>query len=161
MADLKSFGRSLRLPNFDYSEKNAYFITFCTKNRESILSQIIPAVDETKQSEILLTPIGEIVQSAIVQIPRHYPSVEVYQYAIMPNHVHLLLIMISDHGPKLGRIIQQLKGYITKHHGHPLWQEKYYDHIIRDEADFFTKSQYIENNPAKWAEDEYNPHTHP
>ncbi|MGN0540943.1 MAG: hypothetical protein ACI4IZ_04865, partial [Acutalibacteraceae bacterium] len=36
-----------------------------------------------------------------------------------------------------------------------LWQNKFYDHIIRDEDDYLTKAQYIENNPAKWIEDKY------
>lgn len=36
-----------------------------------------------------------------------------------------------------------------------LWQNKVYDHIIRDEDDYLTKAQYIENNPAKWIEDKY------
>lgn len=36
-----------------------------------------------------------------------------------------------------------------------LWQNKFYDHIIRDEGDYLTKAQYIENNPAKWIEDKY------
>ena len=38
--------------------------------------------------------------------------------------------------------------------GSVLWQNKFYDHIIRDEDDL-TKAQYIENNPAKWIEDKY------
>ena len=36
-----------------------------------------------------------------------------------------------------------------------IWQRSYYDHIIRNEADYLEKSDYIINNPAKWAEDEY------
>lgn len=39
--------------------------------------------------------------------------------------------------------------------GIPVWQRSYYDHIIRDEADYHRVWQYIDTNPAKWAEDEY------
>ena len=76
-------------------------------------------------------------------------------YVIMPNHVHLLVRFTENCCPKLGQIIQQLKGAVTKQCGTPIWQEKYYDHVIRDEADYMTKYQYIQNNPAKWLEDEY------
>lgn len=39
--------------------------------------------------------------------------------------------------------------------GQRLWQPSFYDHIIRDETDYLTKWNYIETNPARWAEDEY------
>ncbi len=34
-----------------------------------------------------------------------------------------------------------------------LFQRSFYDHIIRNELDYQTKWQYIDNNPAKWCED--------
>jgi REP element-mobilizing transposase RayT len=36
-----------------------------------------------------------------------------------------------------------------------LWQRNYYEHIIRDEDDYFRIVDYIENNPLKWNEDQY------
>ena len=76
----------------------------------------------------------------------------------MPNHIHILLRLSSENGPSLGRIIQQMKGHVSKQIGKPIWQEKYYDHVIRDENDFLTKYKYICDNPAKWLEDEYYHH---
>jgi len=36
-----------------------------------------------------------------------------------------------------------------------LWHRGYYDHVIRNEADFLRIWTYIDANPAKWADDEY------
>jgi len=36
------------------------------------------------------------------------------------------------------------------------WQLKYWDHIIRDENDYFRILNYIKNNPGKWGEDKFN-----
>lgn len=36
-----------------------------------------------------------------------------------------------------------------------IWQRSYYDHIIRDDEDYFKIWKYINNNPAKWLEDKY------
>jgi hypothetical protein len=36
-----------------------------------------------------------------------------------------------------------------------MWQTSYHDRIIRDEEDYLTKWQYIDENPVRWAEDEY------
>ncbi len=34
-----------------------------------------------------------------------------------------------------------------------IWQRNYYEHIIRDEQSYQRISEYIINNPAKWADD--------
>ena len=36
-----------------------------------------------------------------------------------------------------------------------LWQRSYFDHVIRNEADYLRIWQYTGDNPAHWAEDEY------
>lgn len=144
-----------RLSEYDYSSIGAYFVTICTKNRIPYLSEIAVGTSIARPPEVNLKPSGKIVDAAIQQIPAHYPGVQVDQYVIMPNHIHILLQLTEADCPRLERIIQQFKGYVTKQCGKSIWQDKYYDHVIRDENDYLTKYQYIENNPAKWAEDEY------
>ncbi|KAB2858962.1 MAG: hypothetical protein F9K09_04120 [Flavobacteriales bacterium] len=36
-----------------------------------------------------------------------------------------------------------------------LWQRNYYEHIIRNEQSYQTITEYIINNPAKWADDKF------
>ena len=36
-----------------------------------------------------------------------------------------------------------------------LWQRNYHEHIIRNEPSYQTISEYIINNPAKWADDKF------
>ena len=36
-----------------------------------------------------------------------------------------------------------------------LWQRGYYDHIIRNQLDYDTIWQYIDENPAKWPHDQF------
>ena len=52
--------------------------------------------------------------------------------------------------------MRSLKALITKTIGENIWQTSYYDHIIRNESDYLEKCRYIEENPAKWVDDEYN-----
>jgi REP element-mobilizing transposase RayT len=35
-----------------------------------------------------------------------------------------------------------------------IWQTNYYDHIIRDEADYARIVDYIKQNPIQWEQDE-------
>ena len=56
-------------------------------------------------------------------------------------------------------IIGAYKSAVTKHArrlGYRFaWQSRFYDHIIRDEKSFYTISNYIINNPAKWTDDKF------
>ena len=53
------------------------------------------------------------------------------------------------------RIIKALKGLVTREAGHRVWQDNYHEHIIRDDNDFLLHWRYIDQNPARWNEDEY------
>ena len=37
-----------------------------------------------------------------------------------------------------------------------IWQRNYYEHIIRDEQDYYEKWDYIDKNPQNWEENEHN-----
>ena len=57
--------------------------------------------------------------------------------------------------PTISNVINQMKGYVTKQIGYSIWQKLFHDHIIRDDAEYQRICQYIEENPARWNEDEY------
>ena len=142
-----------RLPDYDYSTTNAYFITICANDHKNLFWLPVGATIGRPQ----LSVCGRIILQNIQLISRHYPAVTVDHYVIMPDHIHLLLQIHADGGrsmiaPTVSRIIKQFKGIVTKQIGRSIWQKGFYDHIIRDENDYFAKRQYIEENIAKLAE---------
>ena len=148
-----------RLEAFDYASDGTYFITICTENRKCILSRITVGATIGRPPEVAPTKIGQCVNDAIISISSHYAGVFVDRYVIMPNHVHLLL-RIDNGGrpmaaPTVSRIINHTKGFVSKQCGISVWQKGFYDHIIRDERDYLIRAKYIEDNPAKWMEDDY------
>ena len=94
------------------------------------------------------------MQTAIENIPSIYPNVSVDHYVIMPNHVHMILVL-SDSQTSVPVIINQLKRNATKQIGYSIFQRSYHDHIIRNQADYEKIWEYIEDNPRKWNEDTY------
>jgi putative transposase len=61
----------------------------------------------------------------------------------------------------VGAIVRGYKSSVTKQLGlmgfdEKLWQRNYYEHIIRDEKAYHNISEYIINNPAKWAGDKFH-----
>ncbi|MBR4474452.1 MAG: transposase [Oscillospiraceae bacterium] len=135
------------MKDYDYATNAYYYLTVCTKNRECILSEI--SVDKQSNAVVKLTPYGEIAESFLRSIPG------IDKYVIMPNHIHM--IIHKTNGKSLVSDIRSFKGLTTKKIGKSIWQNYYYDHIIRDEEDYLIKWNYIDSNPGKWSEDEYNP----
>ena len=158
---------------YDYSQPGCYFITICTKEKKKILSEIEDVPFEFSDGNgkskvgaaigrpprIQLTRYGKIVEEAIRNIPKCYTEVDVDKYVIMPNHVHMILIIKSDENgrpmaaPTIATVINQFKGYVTKKAGKTIWQKLFHDHIIRNEKDYQKIWMYIELNPPYWKRD--------
>ena len=79
-----------RLENYDYISCGAYFITVCTLERRNYFWKNVGAIIDRPQ-DVELSPYGEIVNEAISNISSVYPALSVEGYAIMPNHIHILL----------------------------------------------------------------------
>jgi len=152
--------KNIRLTEYNYQTPGAYFVTVCTKDRCSIFWENVGA-SIARPQEIKLTACGVWAKEAVESIEEKYPAISVEAYVIMPNHIHLLLqIHAHEDGramlaPTLSIVVQQMKGFVTKKVGYTLWQKGFYDHVIRNEKDFWEISEYIQNNPIKWIEDEF------
>ena len=149
-----------RLKGYDYSWNGAYFVTFCTKERRHLLSRIVVGPDALIGPQLELSPHGKLVDESIQSAVLAYPNVEIPCYVIMPNHVHLMVVIepngpMGASGPTLGMVIRGIKTKVTRAIGHSIWQDKFYDHIIRNGEDYLQTCHYIDSNPAKWQEDEY------
>lgn len=163
-----------RLKGFDYSTPTAYFVTICTQGRRCILSTIVGA-SIARPPTNTLTDVGKIVDVAIQAIPNHYPSVRVDKYVIMPNHLHMILHICTaadgramlaptnaseSQNPNapptnisISKIVQHLKGIITKQLDSSIWQKSFHDHVIRSEHDYRMIWEYIDGNPFNWTDD--------
>ena len=149
----------MRLQKYNYAEDVPYFITVCTDNRKCILSELAEPVPGSIQ--LHLTELGNVAETTLLELAENYGFL-IYTYVIMPNHVHIL-ISPGKSGMTVGRYIGAWKSLVAnrwvkictaegKIMG-KLWQRDFYDHIIRNEADFAEKWEYIRANPYKWHED--------
>ena len=152
-----------RLNGYDYSSNGAYFLTFCVKGRHEMLGQIVGR-DAPGAPFMRLSEYGIIIKKEIEETHLHYTNIIVDNFVIMPNHVHMILILSNDDGaPRAARptnalvpnLISIMKKKTNKKYGFSMWQTSYHDHIIRNEADYQRIFQYIEENPIKWQEDRY------
>ncbi len=147
-----------RLKDYEYNQNGAYFITICTKDRRRILSHIVGAGSPRPK----LSEYGIIANRWIQKIPQKYENVSLDHFVIMPDHIHLLLIIENNGGqgnpaPTVGAMMGWLKYQITKECnqtvnglGESIFQRSYYDHVLRNEQDYYETWEYIENNPKSW-----------
>lgn len=150
--------------NHDYGAAWIYYVTLVTEGRNNYLSKIISG----NTAKINLSKIGLIANQYWLDIPKHYPFVQLDEYVIMPNHIHgLLYFNKPEHeyriqkpntfGPQsmnLAAVIRgyksALKTYATTNEVPFGWQPRYYDSVVRSEEDLNKIRSYIRSNPAKW-----------
>ncbi|MDP2885877.1 MAG: hypothetical protein Q8P51_12750, partial [Ignavibacteria bacterium] len=77
-----------RLVGHDYSQPGEYFVTMCTKDREDLFGEITGG-------EMKLNEVGEIAVKCWKEIPRHYPSIKLDEFVVMPNHVHGIIVVVG------------------------------------------------------------------
>jgi len=80
------FHKSIRLKGYDYTRPGSYFITLCTGHHQALFGDII-------DGEMILNEWGRIIKDYIDKIPDHYANVEIDRYVIMPNHVHMIVVL--------------------------------------------------------------------
>lgn len=148
--------KTTRIKDYDYSTPGKYFITVCTKDKKQLLSKIIVGEGFHALPQNKLTLIGMEVEKSIQYINENYVGANVEKYVIMPNHIHLIVVLDNTGGrgnPPLQKIIGQLKSYTTNKFGNVLWQRSYHDHVIRGEKDYQKIWEYIDTNVIKWKND--------
>ncbi|MBL0051771.1 MAG: transposase [Bacteroidetes bacterium] len=108
---------SARLQTWDYASDGFYFITICTKNRKHFFGEIVDGPPSsatsvfpvetpnlgvstastpasTPSTQIMqLTEIGKLAEKFWMEIPEHFPFIELGNFVVMPNHTHGILII--------------------------------------------------------------------
>ena len=113
--------------------------------------------------DVRLSRYGEIAQKYILSGNR-IPGVTVDKYVIMPNHIHLILLLEatatagtsrapSPTNAVIPHFVSTLKRFCHRDFGKKIFQRSYHDHVIRNEASYQKIWQYIDYNPTLWQED--------
>ena len=182
----KRHRRSIRLPEYDYSQPGAYYVTIVAWQRECRFGEVA-------NGNMVLTKYGLVAKQQWEKLPKRFPNIELGAFVIMPNHMHGIIVITdgssrdtagkrNDHDgassrraptreqfqkPVKGSVPTIIRSYksavsyrINLMRGTkdiPVWQRNYWEHVIRNEKDLQNKTDYIDANPILWAEDDENP----
>ena len=128
--------RPRRLDGFDYLGPHRYFLTFCTRARSPVFAD------------------AAIADFAITQFHRTAArhAFEYLAYCLMPDHVHLLVegLATDAYLPRFMKSAKESSGRsYFRRAGSPLWQEGFYDRVLRREEDARGVARYILENPVR------------
>jgi putative transposase len=128
--------RPPRIPGFSYLGPYRYFLTFCALKRQ----------------EIFVT--APVVETVLVQFRKtaFAEAFAISAYGFMPDHVHLLVEGTRDNSDlrRFAKLSKQRSGAAHALTGAGrLWQEGYYEHVLREEDDERAIARYILENPVR------------
>jgi REP element-mobilizing transposase RayT len=160
--------KPLRMPEFDYSQDGAYYVTLCTHNKDNLLADVnCVGADPCVRPNAA----GLMVEQKLHALETKFEGVTLDYYCVMPNHIHFVIFKSAEPGghtgPPLQMILQWLKTQTTNEYikmvkngilppfDKRFWQRSYYEHVVRGDNDLFEIRRYIEENPLKWINDKY------
>lgn len=147
--------KRIRLENFDYSSCGAYFVTVRIADENVCLWKTVGEDIILPEKQAELSETGEIVGKAINAIAEHYENVEVDKYCIMPDHIYIIILILSNpcgriiSSPTLSTVVGSMKRWVSKQVGKSIWQKSFNDRIIRNDAEYREIWKYIDENPLK------------
>jgi len=128
--------KNIRLNPRNYLGKAAYFVTLCCFDRRKVFS-------DPDNCKWLLNHLREL--SSV-------HNFAVHAFCIMPDHFHLLVQGLNPVSDLVGFMksfrIKTSREFAAKH-SFPLWQKKYFDHILRPNESLSAVAWYIWLNPVR------------
>lgn len=110
-----------RSSTHDYGRQGCYHVTISVAEGRGhplgyVAGNLNCADGEPNAPHVVLSPLGQMVEEELTHsISKHYPMVEVQDYVIMPEHLHVLIVVHdriyapSGRPAQLGRIIAGFK----------------------------------------------------
>jgi len=125
-----------RLKTFNYTGRWRYFLTACTDSRRPIFCD----------AAVVENVLGHFLRLAARD------GFEILAHCFMPDHVHLLVqgTRLDSNLLRFMNSAKQHSGYeYAKATGGRLWDQGYYDRVLRDSEATDAIAQYILTNPAR------------
>ena len=102
--------KNIRLRDYDYSQPGYYYITICTCDRQPLFDSWVGAHLCVRPDRTPDDPIG----SWLFELERKFPGTEIDTYCVMPDHIHVILVLTGAHaGAPLPEIIKWYKTHTT------------------------------------------------
>lgn len=155
-----------------------YFGTIVVGDDHDVETPCMASLQQPRSAFLQPTDIGKIAESEWLKPPSIRPdmNLELDEFVVMPNHFHAIIWIgeneynrdldgydiANKFGPQFKNLASILRGFklsvttfAIKNNIEFGWQERFHDHIIRDEDSYKRIKNYIFNNPSNWESDKF------
>ena len=148
--------RILRAPWHDYTQRCIYMITL---NKNPLMENFgilqgdyrIPT-GQKGAAFISSTALGKAIKSTLRRFNSTEPNVRVLQYALMPDHLHILLFVEYPTEDTLGKIIARFKIEVNKASGITgVFAKGFNDQILKSSRSLAVLYRYLRENARRLA----------
>ncbi|MDD5090313.1 MAG: hypothetical protein PHQ23_05290 [Candidatus Wallbacteria bacterium] len=84
--------KSIRLPEYDYAQNGAYFVTICAAEKGDVFGKI-------GENGMVVNEYGRIAVECWQALPGYYSNVFLDIFCLMPDHFHGILFIDNDRAP--------------------------------------------------------------
>lgn len=145
-----------RAPWHDYTGRCIYMVTL---NKAPLVPDFGSLVGDYRIPHghkgspcIVASPIGAAIKEGLRRFPQIEPKIRVLQYAIMPDHLHLLLFVQEKTEATLGRYIAAFKVEVNNAAGlKGVFAKGFNDQILKTDRSLDTLYHYLRDNPRRLA----------
>lgn len=146
----------LRAPWHDYTQRCIYMITL---NKNPLMENFgilqgdyrIPA-GQKGAAFISSTALGKAIKNTLRRFNSTEPNVRVLQYALMPDHLHILLFVEYPTEDTLGKIIARFKIEVNKAAGTTgVFAKGFNDQILKSSRSLAVLYRYLRENARRLA----------
>lgn len=104
---------------------------------------------------LIASPTGKCIKEALRRLPEIHPSLRLFQYALMPDHLHILISVESELDDMLGRKLAIFKVMVNKLSGQEqVFQKGFNDQIVGPDRKLDAIYRYLRENPYRLAHPE-------
>lgn len=171
-------GRPPRLPGYDYAAQGVYFLTLCTWERRQVFGRCANGKVQLSdwgliaEDEWLTTPLMRpyVHLDSYVIMPDHLHGLIVWDHNPVENVGPQGVTRVGPqcvagrppvlHRPaaSVGSFVARFKAACTKRinalrsaREPPVWQQNYYEHIVRNQRSLDRLRRYVAENPMRWS----------
>ena len=85
-----------------------YHVTLTIPSREPLLGELCIPDNDPKQAHIKRTKLGNALVEKLLNHPTYYPEVQIVQYCLMPDHLHVILYVKQPMKQTFNMVVRSL-----------------------------------------------------
>ena len=95
-------------PGTAWKGAGIYHVTLTIPSREPLLGELVIPKNDPTQARVERTKLGNALIEKLLNHPTYYPEVQIVQYCLMPDHLHVILYVKQPMKQTFNMVVRSL-----------------------------------------------------